>query len=223
MVHIIKTIPEIQHELINEYKDQSTATVHEAMGRRGAMTSSIKPIKKGIKICGQALTVDMPAGDNLMLIKAVSMAKKGQIIVINNGNVVDSGPFGEVLAVECMTKGVAGLVTSGSIRDSQAVTNLGFGVFASGLSIIGTTKAAAGKINHSITCGNVVVNPGDIILGDDDGIVVVPLGEARDVLKAAKQRDAKEADIMQQLKTGASLFDLYNYQNIIDQLNITEE
>ena len=223
MAHIIKDIPAVSDDLIDKFRKQSSATVHEAMDKRGAMDFKIKPIKSGTKVCGQAITVKVTPGDNLMVAKAVSMAKKNQVIVIDYGNVQEFGPFGEVLAVECVSKGVAGLVTNGSVRDSKEISKLNFPVFGTGLCIIGTSKSKLGTINHPISCGNVIVNPGDIILGDDDGVVVVPIDEAEKVLADANLRDAKELEIMERLRQGETLFDIYEYQKIFNELGCIEE
>ncbi|MDR1308962.1 MAG: S-adenosylmethionine--2-demethylmenaquinone methyltransferase, partial [Deltaproteobacteria bacterium] len=183
MVHIIKSFPIPSDTLLGRYREQAVATVHEASGQRGALDVSIKPIARGMRICGRAVTVSCPPGDNLMLIKAISLSGPGDVIVLNSGRVANAGPFGEVLAIECLTKGINGFLTSGSVRDSQAIIALGFSVFAAGVSVRGTAKASLGTINHAICCGDVVINPGDIILGDDDGAVAIPLSEAERVLE----------------------------------------
>ncbi len=223
MVHILKAFYEEKNELVKAFYNQSTATIHEAMGKKGAMESSIKPISNGVKICGQAITVKCCPGDNLMLVKAISMAKEGQVIVADMGNIKNSGPFGEVLSTECIAKNVSGLVTNGSVRDSREIKESGFPVFCTGFSIVGTTKASVGLINHPISCGNVVVNTGDIILGDDDGVVVIPINEAEKILLLAMERIEKENKVIEELKQGKSLFDIYEYQAVLDKLGCIEE
>jgi 4-hydroxy-4-methyl-2-oxoglutarate aldolase len=223
MIHIIKTVPRVPQDLLDAFRAQAVATVHEAMGRRGALDAAIKPIAGGQRLCGRAVTVSCPAGDNLMLLKAVSLAKEGDVIVLNPGRVLNSGPFGEVLAVECVTKKLGGLVTSGSVRDSQGIAALGFPVFASALSVCGTAKASLGLINHPISCGDVVIRPGDIMLGDDDGVVAIPAAEAQDILKECQAREEKEKKVIQRLKAGESLWDVYGYQAVLDRLGFIEE
>lgn len=223
MANIIKKIPELDPTIIKAFREHSSATVHEAMGKRGAMNTSIKPISRGMKMCGRAVTVRCHAGDNIMLIKAISMAKSNDVIVCDMGRLVNEGPFGEVLAVECISKGVAGLVVTSSVRDSADIIKRGFPVFSAGLSICGTSKATLGTINHPISCGDVIVNPGDLILGDDDGVVVIPLAEAEEVLRESEKRVNKEKIVMQRLSDGESLFDIYGYQKIFDTLGCTEE
>ena len=223
MVNVVKTIPRCSNELLARYQDQASATVHEAMGRRNAMAPEIKPIERAMRFAGRALTVRCHTGDNLMLIKAISMARKGDVIVADMGNAVANGPFGEVLAVECVTKGLAGLILNCAVRDSQEIIRLGLPVFSAQICISGTAKATLGTINHPVSCGGVIVNPGDVVVADADGVVVVPLDEAEDVLNAANSRTAKEAEVMKRLYAGESLFDIYEYQKILDSLHCTEE
>lgn len=223
MIHIKKNMPLVDSRLLDELRTQPVATVHEVMGRRGALDSSVKPITRRMKTCGQALTVSCHTGDNLMLIKAVNMARAGDVIVADMGAAKDSGPFGEVLAVECITKGVSGLILSCAVRDSSEIEELGFPVFSSGICVKGTAKATLGTINHSICCRGQIVNPGDIVLGDADGVVIIPREEAKEVLKASKERTAKEENIMKRLREGESLFDIYGYQKIMDCLECVEE
>jgi 4-hydroxy-4-methyl-2-oxoglutarate aldolase len=158
-----------------------------------------------------------------MFIKAISLASEGDVIVLNPGRVINAGPFGEVLAVECLTKKLGGLVTSGSVRDSQAVAALGFPVFSAALSVCGTSKASLGTINRTISCGDVVINPGDIILGDDDGVVAIELEDAEQTLKACCEREEKEKKVIQRIKAGESLWDIYGYQAVLDRLGCREQ
>lgn len=221
--HFIKTIKRPSPEIMTGLRKHGSATVHEAMGRIGAMHHSIKPLAKGMKICGPALTVQCPAGDNLMVLKAVKEAQKGDVIVVDFGRILDSGPFGELIAIECHTKGLGGFITTGSVRDSAEIIALGFPVFSAALSIVGTVKESLGKINHPIVAGQVIVNPGDIILGDDDGVVVVPREKAGEALAASDAREAKESAVKEKLRAGASIFDLYGYQKVLDRQGWTEE
>ena len=223
MINVKHYVPEVPSELIERISIHSAATIHEAMGRRGAMDARIKPIARGMHMCGRAITVRCHPSDNLMLIKAISMGRKGDVIVCDLGENINCGPFGEVLAVECIAKGIAGLVTTSSIRDSREIIGRGFPVFSSGLSVCGTAKSTLGTINHTISCAGVIVHPGDIVLGDDDGVVVVPREEAEQIAVAADKRIVKEAEVIRQLEQGKSLFDLYGYQSVMDRLNCIEE
>ncbi len=223
LTHIRRDVPRCDPALLRAYEGQAAATVHEAMGRRGALDPAIKPLAADMTVCGRALTVRCHTGDNLMLVKAVSMAGPGDVIVADMGSAVASGPFGEVLAVECMARGVAGLVVSCTVRDSREIIRMGFPVFSAGLCVRGTAKATLGTINHPICIGGEIVQPGDLIVGDADGVVVVPLEEAPDILRLAEERTAKEAAVMDRLRAGESLFDIYGYQRVFDSLHCVEE
>jgi 4-hydroxy-4-methyl-2-oxoglutarate aldolase len=220
--HIIKHVPLLTKELREAFMGHSAATIHEVMGRRGAMNMIIKPLVQDMKVCGRAVTVQCHPGDNIMLIKAVSMGQPGDVLVCDMGK-IDEGPFGEVLAEECVSRGIAGLVISSAVRDGAAIINLGFPVFSAGLCISGTSKSTLGTINNTISCGGVIVSPGDIILGDNDGVVVIPLPEAQNVLEKAEKRVNNEAFTIQRLRNGESLFNIYEYQKVFDSLGCMEE
>lgn len=223
MIHIRKHAPACEPGILRGFAEQSSATVHEAMGRRGALDPAIKPIARGMRLCGQALTVACHTGDNLMLIKAVSLARPGDVIIADMGAAAASGPFGEVLAVECAARKAAGLVVTCSVRDSREIAAMGFPVFSAGLCVRGTSKASLGTINHPVCCGGQIVHPGDIVVGDDDGVVIVPLAEAAAALKASEERVAKEAAVMARLRNGESLFDIYGYGKMLESLGCREE
>ena len=131
--------------------------------------------------------------------------------------------FRSLAATECQVKGLGGFVTTGSVRDSAEIISMGFPVFSGGVSIVGTVKESLGRINHPVSAGGVIVNPGDIILGDDDGVVVVPLAQAGEILEKSDARVAKEAGILEKLRAGGSIFDIYGYQAVLDRQGCVEE
>lgn len=223
MTHILKNIPRPDPALVEGLSRHGSATVHEAMGRIGAMDHAIKPLARGMKVCGPAFTVKTQPCDNVMLLKAIQLAHPGDVIVLDCGRCVEAGPFGEVAATECVTKGVAGLVTTGSVRDTAEIIDLGFPVYTSGISIVGTVKESLGLINHTICAGDVIVHPGDIILGDDDGIVVIPLEKAQEALEKSDARVDKENKVMDRLRAGESLFDIYGYDAVLKRQGCVEE
>lgn len=223
MIHIKKNIPRPPEELVKAFARHGSATVHEAMGRFGAMDHTIKPLARGMKVCGPAFTVRMQAGDNVMLLRAIHDAQPGDVIVADAGRCQESGPFGELTATECKTKGLGGLVTTGSVRDSAEIIELGFPVFSSAVSIVGTVKESLGLINHPISAGDVIVNPGDIILGDDDGVVVIPLAQAEEILEKSDARVAKEAKTLEQIRAGGSIYDIYGYEAVLKRQGCVEE
>lgn len=223
MVNIIKSISRPSSELVEAFYKHSTATVHEAMGRLGAMNYKIKSLAKGMKICGPAYTVRAQAGDNVMILKAIKESQKGDVIVVDCGRCIESGPFGELAAAECKVKGLGGFITSGSVRDTAEIIAMGFPVFSVGISIVGTVKETIGYINHPVSVCDVIVNPGDIILGDDDGIVVIPLHSAQEILEKSDLRVAKEAKTMEKIQQGHSIFDIYGYSKVLERQGCTEE
>lgn len=223
MANIITRITKPSAQLVAAFKEQGTATVHEAMGKRGAMHSSVKPLYSGMKACGNAVTVKCQAGDNLMLLKALDMAEVGDVLVVDTGQVTEEGPWGEMTTIQAVIKGVAGLVIDGSVRDSMAIKEHGFPVFCKGVSVIGTAKETVGYINHPISCGNTTANPGDIILADEDGVVVIPLAEAEEVLRRSQERVAKEDKLAERMRAGESLFAMTGLQDILNKKGCTEE
>lgn len=223
MIHVIKHIPRPDAALVEKLSRHGAATVHEAMGRVGAMERSIKPLARGMKICGPAFTVRAQAGDNVMILKAMREARSGDVIVVDCGRCPESGPFGELAAAECQTKGLGGFVTTGSVRDTAEIIAMGFPVFSSGVSIVGTVKESLGLINHPISAGGVIVHPGDIILGDDDGIVVIPREDAADALEKSDARVAKENKTLEKIRAGESIFDIYSYAAVLERQGCVEE
>jgi 4-hydroxy-4-methyl-2-oxoglutarate aldolase len=223
MVHVIHKIKRPGTELIKTFSEQASATVHEAMGMRGAMHSSIRPVYSGIRLCGSAITVKSQAGDNLMLQKALYMAKPGDVLVADMGQFTEGGSWGEIMTTQAKVGGVAGFVTNGSVRDTLQIKEMGFPVFSKAISIKGTVKETLGLVNHPISCAGVVVNPGDIILGDDDGVVVIPLQEAEEILQKSKERVAKEIKLMERIKAGETLFEIFRFGDVLHRKGCVEE
>ena len=204
--------------LLAELIGFGAATVHEAQGRTGAMDAAVKPIAPGMRLAGPAFTLASPPGDNLTLHAALERAAPGDVLVVDAEGHVEAGPFGDVLAVACQARGLAGLVIDGSVRDTAAIAGLGFAVFSRGVSIKGTAKRALGPIGVPILCAGAAVAPGDIVIGDDDGVVVVKQAEAERIVEAARRRVAAEADLVARIKTGASTVDLLGLRAVLDRL-----
>ncbi|WP_366653684.1 4-carboxy-4-hydroxy-2-oxoadipate aldolase/oxaloacetate decarboxylase [Fodinicurvata sp. EGI_FJ10296] len=220
---IIRTIERPSPELIRQFADFDPATVYEAQGQSGMVDPAIKPVWQGATVLGPALTVRGPPGDNLMLHKAVEVAQPGDIIVADLGGYQGKGAWGEVLAAAAQARGVAGLVVDHAIRDVSALRTLGFPGFARGLSIGACSKRNPGLINHPIIIGGQPVNPGDIVVGDDDGVAIVPREHAGTVLEAARARAKKEDEIMAALKSGRTTLDLLGLHAVISATGMTEE
>ena len=206
MFHVVRNHPRVTDEQIHAFSPLGVATVHEADDKRGAMAAAIKPVSPGSRVCGPALTVALQPGDNLMLHKALDIVEPGEVLVVD-GQAWEGGPWGELMTIIAQAKGAAGLVIDGFVRDVSAIRSLGFAAFARGSSVKGTVKESLGLINHPISCGGVVVHAGDLILGDDDGVCVVPSGRAADVLVGAQRRERAEADLRRRFTAGGSVWD----------------
>ena len=191
-----------------------TATLHEAGGKIGALPSAIKPVAAGMAFAGSALTVHSPPGDNLWLHRALDISRPGDVLVVHVNGAYEHGYWGEIMATMAIARGLAGLVIDGCVRDGALLAEFGFPVFARGLCIRGTGKdfGATGWINHPVRIGDVTVNAGDLVVGDGDGVVVVPRERAGDVVARSVKREADEAAILQQLKDGASTLDVYGWR-----------
>ncbi|MEJ8827348.1 RraA family protein [Variovorax humicola] len=193
------------------YAEQSVATVHEAAGRIGALSSAVKPIAAGMKLSGPAFPFTLKPGDNLAIHEALYEAPAGSVLVIDAYDFLEAGPFGEIIAVAAQVRGIAGLVTSGSVRDRDAIAAIGFPVFAKGLCVKGTDKLVPARLGGAVVIDGVVVNPGDWVLGDADGVVVIPAAEAESVLNQSIEREAKERAIIERIRQGARTLDVYNF------------
>jgi 4-hydroxy-4-methyl-2-oxoglutarate aldolase len=220
---IIKNFKRPDKVLIQALGRFQSATLHEAMGKRGAFPHNIRPLWPEMKLCGSALTVKSRPADNLMLHKAVSIAMPGDVLIVECDGFIEAGHWGEIITVAAMHKGMAGIVTNGAVRDTLQIRELGFPVFSAGISIKGTTKAVPGKINNPVSFGGVIVNPGDIIIADNDGIVAVPLSEAEILIKTAEAKEKSEAEAIKKIKSGISSMEALGFNEAFKRLGLTEE
>lgn len=190
-----------------------TATLHEAGGRIGVMPSAIKPVAPAFRICGPAVTVHSPGGDNLWLHRAIYVAQPGDVLVVHVSAAYDFGYWGEIMSCAAKTRGLAGLVIDGCVRDGAILADFGLPVFARGLCIRGTGKdfGARGWINFPTLFGDLTVNAGDLVVGDTDGVVVIPRLRAREVVALAQQREAKEAAILDRIRAGEYTLEVYKF------------
>lgn len=223
MIHVIKSINRPAAEIVKGFSDLAAATIHEAYGKKGYIDCAIKPITRGLRICGPAFTVHCAPGDNLMLHKALECARPGDVIVADVGGIYDYGYFGNLMATSALARGVGGLCIDGCIRDSAEIVAGGFPIFARGFCIRGTSKATIGTINYPTVFGGQTVFPGDLIVGDDDGLVVVRLEECADILEKAMDRVAKEVDKEAVLKTGVSSVEFNKLGPVMEKAGLMEE
>jgi 4-hydroxy-4-methyl-2-oxoglutarate aldolase len=201
MAHVTRNFQRPSAADLDAIRPFSPATIHEAQGRRGALDSRIAPIKPGLQICGPAITAQCHIGDNLMIFEAINLAKPGDVLVISAGNNTEQGGFGDVLASACVGRGIIGLVIDASVRDGRGLRASGFPVFSLGLCIKGTSKETLGSINQPIVIGGERIAPGDIIVGDDDGVVVVREDIAV-LANACADREASEAAMIERHMRG---------------------
>ena len=191
-----------------------TATLHEAGGKIGALPSAIQPVAPGMRVCGPALTVHSPGGDNLWLHRALDIARPGEVMVVYASGAHEHGYWGEIMATMAQARGLGGLVIDACVRDAALLAAMGFAVFSRGRCIRGTGKdfGATGWLNHPVLIGDVTVHAGDLVAGDDDGVVVLPRERAATIVDKGRQREAEEAAILARLKAGESTLDVYGWR-----------
>ncbi len=203
----------VADDVVRAARPFGTATLHEAAGKIGALPSSIKPTSKTFTCCGPAFTVHSPPHDNLWLHRAIAVASPGDILVVYVGGGYEAGYWGEIMSTAAQARKLGGVIIDGCVRDSQLLETLGFPVFSRGLCIRGTGKdfEATGWLGQPVLIGDICVQSGDLVAGDADGVVVIPREAAAAAVEASAIREAKEAEIMEQLKKGALTLDLYGW------------
>ncbi len=189
------------------------ATLHEAGGRIGVMPSAIKPVASHFRICGPAVTVHSPGGDNLWLHRAIYIAQPGDVLVVHVSGAYDYGYWGEIMSAAANARQLGGVVVDGCVRDGGILAEFGFPVFSRGLCIRGTGKdfGARGWINHPVLFDDLMVNAGDLIVGDTDGVVAVRRARAAEIVASATAREAKEAAIVKRIEAGERTLEIYNF------------
>ena len=217
MPKVVTGIPTIPTETVTRYEKLSVATVHEAQGRVGLLSPEIRPIKAGLKLVGRAVTVFATPGDNVMIHVAMEQCEPGDVMVVAVNSRSECGYFGDLLATLMQARGIAGLVIDSGVRDLADLRQMGIPVFSRCISAQGTVKETLGDVNVPVVCGGQVINPSDLIIGDDDGVVVVRRHELDSVAQKSEAREDKEAAIRAKYRDGTLGLDMNNMrQRLLD-------
>jgi 4-hydroxy-4-methyl-2-oxoglutarate aldolase len=217
---IVRTIARADSGDISRLGAAGVATVHEAQGRSGLLRPYMRPIDAAARVAGSGVTVLCGPGDNLMIHAAIAVVQPGDVLVVATFSDSTDGMFGELLAESCRAHGVAGLIIDAGVRDTLEIAALGFPVWSKAVSAQGTSKTFAGSVNVPIVCAGAAISPGDVIVGDADGVVVVPRESAGAVAAAAEARLAKEDQTRARLKAGELGLDIYGLRDVLAQRGV---
>lgn len=217
---IIRHIARAEAEVIKMLGAQGVATIHEAQGRTGLMRPYLRPIYATARVSGSAVTISCQPGDNLMIHAAIEVCQPGDVLVVTTTSESTDGMFGELLATSCRAHGIAGLVIDAGVRDVSELSAMDFPVWSKAISAQGTVKASPGSVNIEVVCAGALVRPGDCIVGDQDGVVVVRRETAAEVAEMSAQRIEKEQRSRARLQTGELGVDFYGLRAKLKELGV---
>jgi 4-hydroxy-4-methyl-2-oxoglutarate aldolase len=217
---IIRGIGRADAETVRALGAAGVATVHEAQGRTGLMRPYMRPIYPAARVAGTAVTISIAPGDNLMIHASIEVCKPGDVLVVAPTSECTDGYFGELLGVSCQAHGIAGLIIDAGVRDTAELTAMNFPVWSKAVSSQGTVKNVPGDVNIPVVCAGALVNPGDVVIGDADGVVVVAREQAAEVARAAAQRIAKEEKTRERLRKGELGLDFYGLRAKLAELGV---
>jgi 4-hydroxy-4-methyl-2-oxoglutarate aldolase len=217
---IVRSIRRPDADAVQALQQLGVATVHEAQGRTGLMRPYMRPIYATAKVAGAAVTVSSQPGDNLMIHAALELCQPGDVLVVTTTSESTDGMFGELLAVSSRARGVVGLVIDAGVRDVADITGMAFPVWAKAISAQGTVKATPGSVNIPVVCAGAIVRAGDVIVGDADGVCVVPRHAATEVARLGRERVAKEEKTRERLRKGELGLDFYGFRGRLAELGV---
>jgi 4-hydroxy-4-methyl-2-oxoglutarate aldolase len=218
--YVLKTISRPDPQLIEDYKELDVSTIYEAQGKQGLMNQDLKPILNNTRIVGPTVTAVCYAGDNLMIHAAIEVCKPGDILVITTIGENIAGMIGELIVTALIKRGVKGVIIDSGIRDVARIRELGFPVWTKAIHSAGTGKQRGGWVNAPTVCAGAIVNPGDLIMADDDGVVVVKKEDVEHTLYSSNQRLKKEEGTKEKIARGEISIDFYNLRPTLEKENI---